>query len=81
MIKTVHEDDLEAWYRLTELELGWDISITDFDLEDEDLLEVFSEWKPVSTREIFSPAARGFRPRNVAPGMNARLQAVSATLD
>jgi hypothetical protein len=44
MIKTVHEDDLEAWYRLTELEPGRHISIADFELEDEDLLvEVFSK--------------------------------------
>jgi len=44
MITTVHEDDLEAWYCLAELEPGQDISIADFELEDEDLLvEVFSE--------------------------------------
>jgi hypothetical protein len=44
MIQTVHEDDLEAWYRLTELEPSLNPSLIDFELEDEDLLlEVFSE--------------------------------------
>jgi hypothetical protein len=36
MINTVHEDDLAAWYRLPE-PIG-EISISDFELDDDDFL-------------------------------------------
>jgi len=40
MITTVHEDDLAAWYHLPEAVEN--ISICDFELEDDDLLQVWT---------------------------------------
>ena len=39
MFNTVQEDDLEAWYRLTEAEPVEGITIRDFEWEDEDLTQ------------------------------------------
>ena len=55
MINTVHEDDLAVWYRLPE---AGQISISDFELDDED-------WRPEFSRFLTMETATGLQVKSL----------------